>query len=100
MHTGSECIAVETVNAQFRETTVVEARDRPAAAVVAKMNQQNLLSQGGRSLTSLAQCMADNFYVGLCAMGGHKWKLKMFLRHQMKFLSRDMRGVKIWWNFY
>ncbi|GJU86987.1 hypothetical protein Tco_1294533 [Tanacetum coccineum] len=102
MHTGSECIAVEMVNAQFRETTVVEARDRPAAAVVAKMNQQNclqitisrwVLSQGGRrSLTSLAQCMADNFYVGLCGTGGHKWKLKTFLRHQMKFLSRDLRG--------
>ncbi|GKD39512.1 hypothetical protein Tco_1259719, partial [Tanacetum coccineum] len=93
MHTGSKCIVVETVNAQFRETTVVEARDRPAAVVEPTTAPLRVLSQGGRrSLTSLAQCMADNFYVGLCGTGGHKWKLKTFLRHQMKFLSRDLRG--------
>ncbi|GKB84910.1 hypothetical protein Tco_0957182, partial [Tanacetum coccineum] len=39
-HLRSECIAVERVNAQFREKTVVEARDKAAATAAAKMNQQ------------------------------------------------------------
>ncbi|KAI3815827.1 hypothetical protein L1987_15510 [Smallanthus sonchifolius] len=49
-----------------------------------------VLSPGGkRSLTSLAQRMTANFCAGVCATGGHKWKVISSAAEAAKILIRN-----------